>query len=45
MAVSHSFDHGSGDAAKNAMASRPKILSPMGLSSRLYDKAKWKFAA
>ena len=35
IAVSHSFDHGSGDAAKKARASLPKILSPIGLSSRL----------
>ncbi len=35
MAVSHTFDHGSGDAAKNAMDSRLKILSPIGLSSKL----------
>ena len=35
MAASHSFDHGRAEAAKKARASRPKILSPMGLSSRL----------
>ena len=35
IAVSQTFDHGSGDAAKKAIASRPKILSPIGLSSRL----------
>ena len=35
IAVSQTFDHGSGDAAKKAIASRLKILSPIGLSSRL----------
>ena len=35
IAVSQTFDHGSGDAAKNAIDSRLKILSPIGLSSRL----------
>ena len=35
MAVSHTFDHGSDDAAKKARASLPKILSPIGLSRRL----------
>jgi hypothetical protein len=35
IAVSQSFDHGSVDAAKNVSASLPKILSPIGLSSRL----------
>jgi hypothetical protein len=35
MAVSHSFDHGSDEAAKKASASFPKILSPIGLSRRL----------
>src|SRR5678815_43900 len=35
IAVNHSLDHGSGDAAKNARASAPKILSPIGLSRRL----------
>ena len=35
IADSQTFDHGSGDAANRAIASRPKILSPIGLSSRL----------
>src|SRR5215472_9170750 len=35
MAVSQSLDHGRAEAAKKARASRLKILSPMGLSSRL----------
>ena len=35
MAASHTFDHGNGDAEKNAIDSRLKILSPIGLSSRL----------
>ena len=35
IAASQTFDHGSGEAAKNAIDSRPKILSPIGLSSRL----------
>ena len=32
---SQTFDHGSGEAAKKAIDSRPKILSPIGLSRRL----------
>ena len=35
IAVSQTFDHGSGEVAKNAIDSRLKILSPIGLSSRL----------
>ena len=35
MALSQTFDHGNGEAEKKAMASRPKILSPIGLSSKL----------
>ena len=35
IADSQTFDHGSGDAANRAIDSRPKILSPIGLSRRL----------
>jgi uncharacterized protein (TIGR03790 family) len=35
IADSHTFDHGSGEAENRATDSRPKILSPIGLSSRL----------
>jgi len=39
IAVSHTFDHGSGDEAKTAIDSRLKILSPIGLSSRASSKS------
>jgi hypothetical protein len=35
MAASQTFAQGSGEVAKNAIVSRLKILSPIGLSSRL----------